>query len=292
MWKAYLTLTKTGIIFFVLVSALAGYAVSFNFQSPFDPWMPVFLLIGLYFVTAGSFAINQAQEWQIDKKMKRTSHRPIPQGRIAPWQAYGLGVVWCLMGLALLLALGPWPAGLAALTIVLYNGVYTLWWKKHWVFGAVPGAIPGAMPVMIGYSVNSVHIFAPDSVYLFLVLFLWQMPHFWSLAIRYKDDYKAGGIPVLPAELGISTTMYHMGLYVFAYVGVAITAPFFLKANLMYLLLVVPISIKVVWEFFKYFKSPAERGWLPFFLWVNFSLMVYMAVPVADKWIYWMVKYA
>lgn len=295
MWKAYSSLTKTGIIVFTLLSALTGYAVSFdihNMQSQFTLTDPILLVIGLYFVAAGSFAVNQAQEWRIDAKMKRTQNRPIPRGLIQPWQAYALGAIFCVFGLLLLLIIGPYPAALAAITIFLYNCVYTMWWKKKMAFGAVPGAIPGAMPVVIGYSVNTPNIFDPASVYLFLVLFLWQMPHFWALAIRYREDYSSGGLPVLPVKIGVHRTLYHMGLYTLAYVGVAMTAPWFVKANFFFLLLVVPVSLKVLWEFSKYFRANAREGWLSFFLWINLSLIVYLAVPVVDKWIYWIASFS
>ena len=284
--KAYLQLTKTGIILFALVSALAGYAVSFRFGQEFDVLHPILLMFGLYLVAGGGFALNQAQEWKIDSLMPRTQKRPIPAGLFSPFQGYTIGLMMCVFGLFVLLLLGTVPAGLALLTLFLYNGVYTLIWKKQWAFAAVPGAIPGAMPVVIGYSVNQVEIWRPDCVYLFLVLFLWQMPHFWSLAIRFKEDYRAGGIPVLPVRLGVDRSLYHIGLYVFTYVGVALLAPWFLQAHALYLLLVFPISIKLIWEFFKYFRQGEGRGWLPFFLWTNVSLLVYLAVPVMDKWLY------
>jgi protoheme IX farnesyltransferase len=283
--KAYLTLTKTGIILFALVSALAGYAVSFRFGQDFDPLHPVLLLIGLYLVAGGGFALNQAQEWKIDALMPRTKRRPIPSGVFSPLQGYAIGFLMCFFGLFTLLILGVWPAALALLTLVLYNGVYTYIWKRQWAFAAVPGAIPGAMPVVIGYSVNQPEIWRPDCVYLFLILFLWQMPHFWSLAIRFREDYRAGGIPVLPVRVGVDRSMYHIGLYVFTYVGVALLAPWFLRAHALYLLLVCPISAKLLWEFYKYFRSSEGRGWLPFFLWTNLSLLVYLAVPVMDKWL-------
>lgn len=295
MWKAYSTLTKSGIIVFALLSALAGFAVSFDVHGmpgDFDWLIPVLLVGGLYLVAAGSFAINQAQEWRIDSRMRRTEKRPIPSGVIRPWRAYALGTIMILVGLVVLFALGPLPAGLALLTVFLYNIVYTLWWKKKLAFGAVPGAIPGAMPIVIGYSVNSIHIFDPACVYLFLVLFLWQMPHFWALAIRYREDYQNGGIPVLPAALGVSRALYHIGLYTLAYVGVAMSAPWFLKANLFYLLLVIPVSLKVLWEFSKYFRADASQGWLSFFLWTNLSLIIYLAVPVMDKWIFWIANFS
>jgi len=284
--RAYLQLTKTGIIIFSVVSALAGYAVSFRTGQYFETIHPFLLAIGLYLVAGGAFALNQAQEWKIDARMDRTNKRPIPTGVFSPLQGYAIGFLMVLSGLLVLLLLGPWPAALALLTVLLYNVVYTLGWKKHWAFGAVPGAIPGAMPVVIGYSVNQPEIWRPDCVYMFLVMFLWQMPHFWCLAIRFREDYRQGGIPVLPVKIGVDRSLYHIGLYVFTYVGVALMAPWFLQAHAMYLLLVVPISLKVLWEFFKYFQSREAKAWLPFFLWTNLSLLIYLAVPVMDKWLY------
>ncbi len=292
MFKAYSQLTKTGIIIFAIVSALAGYAVSFHILKDFDPLEPIFLVLGIYLVAGGGFALNQAQEWKLDGRMNRTRRRPIPQGLVRPWQAYLLGGTFCAIGLLVLYVLGPWPAGLALLTLLLYNGVYTMFWKPRWVFGAVPGAIPGAMPVVIGFSVNNPEIWQPECVYLFLVMFLWQMPHFWSLAIRFEEDYRDGGIPVLPVTLGVRRALYHIGLYVFAYVGVALMAPWFLQAHLAYLLLVLPVSLKVIWEFRKYYAHPEGKAWLPFFLWTNFSLIIYLAVPVIDKWIRYATQYA
>lgn len=206
---------------------------------------------------------------------------------IQPWQAYVLGGLLCIAGLACLQVLGVWPAALALITVVLYNGIYTMFWKRRWVFGAVPGAIPGAMPVVIGFSVNMPEIWRPECVYLFLVMFLWQMPHFWSLAIRFRDDYAQGGFPVLPVSLGSQRAMYHVGLYLFTYVGVALMAPWFVQAHLLYFILVVPISAKVLLEFRKYYRTQERKAWLPFFLWTNLSLLIYLAVPVMDKWISW-----
>jgi protoheme IX farnesyltransferase len=282
LFKAYVKLTKLGIGLFVMITGLAGYAASLPLGQGLDLLEPVLLLMGLYFLSGGSFAINQAQEWRADAQMPRTASRPVPSGAISVWQAYLLGILFCVGGLGALLLLSPLAAGLGLLTVVLYNGIYTLYWKKKWAFGAVPGAIPGAMPVVIGYSANSQHIFSPDSVYLFLILFLWQMPHFWSLAVRYKDDYEKGGFPVLPARIGVERTLYHVGLYTFTYIGVALAAPWFVNTHVLYLLVVLPLAIKVLWEFFSYYSG--KKTWLPFFLWVNLSMLAFICVPVFDRW--------
>lgn len=270
----------------MMISGLLGYAASFPLGNPLEIAIPILLVVGLYLVSSGSFAINQAQEWERDKSMNRTASRPIPAGTIVPWQAYLAGALMCFFGIFLLMLAEPRAGLLALLTVVLYNGLYTLYWKRRWTFGAVPGAIPGAMPVVIGYASNGGSLLTPDCVYLFLIMFLWQMPHFWSLAIRYKDDYERGGFPVPPNHLGVERTLYHIGLYMFAYVGVALSAPLFVSTQYLYFILIVPLSLKIMWEFWQYFKSKGQARWLPFFLWVNLSMLAFLAAPVFDRWIY------
>jgi protoheme IX farnesyltransferase len=288
--KLFMDLTKSGIVFFVLISGLAGFALSaVPTVEPFHITHLLLTLAALYFYSAGSFAINQAQEWQIDQNMPRTLKRPIPSGRVSLLQAWVLGVGFVIIGLGAGLLVNPLVAALGLATVIMYNVLYTLYWKKKWAFGAVPGAIPGAMPVVIGYAANSHDLLHPEIIYAFLIMFLWQMPHFWSLAIRFKDDYSKGGIPVLPVCLGTGPTLFHMGLYMFAYVGLAIASPWFTTTYFLYMVLVIPFALKVLYEFFRYYRAGAESRWLPFFLWTNLSVLVFLIAPVVDKWFHYYV---
>jgi protoheme IX farnesyltransferase len=282
--RLFLDLTKSGIVCFVLLSGVAGYALS---APPLMPWNVVHFLataFALYFLSAGSFALNQAQEWRIDQRMPRTEKRPIPSGQVSLPQALILGFGFVALGLFFAALVNVRVFWLGLLTVVLYNVLYTLHWKRRWAFAAVPGALPGAMPVVIGYAANSADLFHPEVVYAFMIMFLWQMPHFWSLAIKFKDDYRKGGIPVLPVKIGTEGTLFHMGLYTFAYVGLAIASPWFTSAYFVYLLVVLPFSIKVLYEFFRYFRAAGQTRWLPFFLWTNFSVLIFLIAPVVDKW--------
>ena len=282
--RLYLDLTKSGIVAFVLVSGLAGFALS---MAPYESWdwtKLVFTLLALYLFSSGSFALNQAQEHKIDLKMPRTEGRPIPSGRVSVYQACVLGFGFVLLGGFFAALVNTQVLVLGLTTVVLYNVLYTLFWKKRWAFGAVPGAIPGAMPVVIGYAANTENLMKPELLYVFLIMFLWQMPHFWALAIRFKDDYAKGGIPVLPVSIGTERTLFHMGLYTFAYVGLAVASPFFTSAYFVYALVVVPFAFKVLYEFFRYYQAGAKTRWLPFFLWTNFSVLVFLIAPVIDKW--------
>ncbi len=283
--KDYYQLSKMGIVIFALLTACSAYFLSLEYFSDFSFSVFTVFLLGFYFVASGSFILNQAQEWPLDQKMNRTKKRPIPQKKISPFQAYFLAFVFLLFGLGILFLLKPLTTGLAFLTVVLYNGFYTLLWKKYLKYGAVLGALPGALPPVIGYSLGSGDIFDGQCVYLFFLLFFWQMPHFWSLAIRYRGDYQKAGLPVLPALDGYGKTLYQMGFYMLSYIGLALISPLFLKTGLMYIVLLIPLVFVLLYQFHKYFYNPAR--WLKFFLWVNASIIIYFGVPVLDKWIFY-----
>ena len=270
---------------FVVLTAAAGYGLSFRIEHNFSWVHFLALLFGVALISAGSFALNQAQEYRLDRRMPRTQSRPIASGELTPSQGFWVAVVLILLGTAVLLWLEPLTAVLGLITISLYNGFYTLLWKPKWVFGAVPGAIPGAMPVVIGYAANSSQIFSRECVYAFLVMFLWQMPHFWALALRYKDDYRRGQIPTLPVARDDSHTLYFIGIYMLVYVALAVVSPWIVATSWLYLLIVIPFSLKILVEFFKFFRSQGRQRWLPFFLWTNFSMLAFLFVPILDRWL-------
>lgn len=284
MLKTYGDLTKFGIVVFSVLTGLVGYATGFQIEQTFD-WIIFFKVIaGIYCISSGSLALNQVQEWKLDQKMPRTAKRPIASGKIKPAAAGIMALVLIVVGSQLLFEVQPIAGWVGLFCIFLYNVAYTLWWKRRWVFAAVPGAIPGALPVTIGYAAANPDIWNAESLYLFLIMFLWQMPHFWVLAIRYKDDYAKGGIPTLPVALGMDRSLFQIGLYTFAYVGVALAAPLFVHASWMFVLLTFPFAFKLLQEFYRYYKSNGTERWLAFFMWLNVSMLVFLVIPVIDKW--------
>ena len=255
-FKTYCDLTKIGIVCFVLFIAFFSYILSLDYwdQLSFDTL--IVFLTGLYFICSGAFILNQAQEWRLDQKMKRTQNRPIPCKIISPFQGCIMAFGFIFFGCALLFLLKPLTAGLAFLTVVLYNGLYTLYWKKYLKYGAVLGALPGAFPSLIGYSLGDQNLFDSECLYLFLLLFVWQMPHFWSLAIKYKKDYERAGLPILPVLDGSERTLYHIGFYILAYVGLALISPLFLTVGLMYVFFLLPLTVILLYRFYEYFYNP------------------------------------
>lgn len=284
MIKLFADLTKFGIVVFVLISGVIGYATGFLAESSFSWKHLLETILGLYFLSSGSLALNQVQEWRLDQKMPRTAKRPIAAGKLTPAAGGILAVSFIFVGLSTLFGLSATAGWVGLISVLLYNGVYTMYWKPRWIYAAVPGAIPGALPVTIGYAAANPDIFNSESVYLFLIMFLWQMPHFWVLAIKFKDDYAAGGVPTLPVALGMEKTLYQIGLYTFVYVGVALAAPWFVHSSWFYLLLVFPFAFKVMQEFFRFYRSRGTERWFAFFMWTNISMLIFLVVPVIDKW--------
>lgn len=282
--KSYFVLTKVGITIFVIIAGILGYLLAHKVEAPVEFSKLGFLIAGLYFLSGSSFIFNQIQERHVDAQMERTRLRPIACFEVSALKAWRLGSVFFFLGISFLYMASWMSCLLGLISVLTYNVFYTPIWKAKWVFGAVPGAIPGALPVLIGFAAGNTKVWSPEAVYIFLVLFLWQMPHFWTLAIKLREDYRRAGIPTLPAERDIENTQYHIGLYLFAYAGVVLAAPFFVKTYLFYVAIVLPMVVKIIIEFIRFHKNFSQRSWFRFFMWVNLSVIFFLIAPAFDKW--------
>ena len=277
-------LAKSGIISLVLISVLGGYLIGQPPERPFDLARLLLTLLGVLGLSAGASALNQLQEQKIDALMPRTARRPLPSGRLSANQALLFVAVSLVFGVAILASLSLDLLGLGFAAVISYNGLYTLWWKKKWAYAAVPGAIPGAIPILMGHAAASNQVWSPAGVFLFALLFFWQMPHFWALALHYQADYSLGGFPTLPVTHGERTTLAQIILWCLAYLGLALVAPIFLHVGWIYFVPALLTSIQVLYKLRTYYRHPLNRRWLPFFLWVNLSLIIFLATAVIDLW--------
>ena len=192
----YLELTKPRIAGLVLVTVTVGYVLGSAGRWELLPLCHALFGIGL--VAAGASALNQLLERKIDGRMRRTAERPLPAGRLLPAEVLAFGVAAGLGGCLYLLATVNLPtAVLAAVTLLLYVGVYTPLKRKTTLCTAV-GALPGALPPVLGWSAASGG-FDSRAVALFGILFLWQFPHFLSIAWLYRHEYRRAGLLMLPA---------------------------------------------------------------------------------------------
>lgn len=191
----YLDLTKPGIMLAILMTTFMGFLMGSrgNIQ-----WIPLMWLLAGTALAAGSAgALNHYWEADIDGKMARTASRPLPSKRLPPILALNFGVLLGLVALTILVVfLNPFTAFLAGLTIALYIFVYTPMKRKS-TLNTFVGAIPGALPPLAGWMAMQNQL-SWEALSIFLVFFLWQMPHFYAIAWLYKEDYAAGGFVMLP----------------------------------------------------------------------------------------------
>lgn len=280
-------LSKAGIVTLVLISVLGGYLIGHSPETPLNGSRLLITLLGILFLASGSSALNQLQERHTDAVMPRTANRPLPSGRLSTFEVGVFVFITTVIGLLLLFNLSTTLFIMGLLALFFYNGLYTLWWKRHWAYAAVPGAIPGALPIWMGFIAASDRLWDPAGIYLFLILFYWQMPHFWILALRFKKDYAQGNFPTLPVAHGEGVTVFQILLWCLGYVGLALVAPFFLKVGAVYLGITFPVcALLLIFlrTYVKHVHDAQSKKWLPFFLGVNFSLIFFIGAAAIDLW--------
>lgn len=188
-------LTKPRVLVMVLVTTLVGYDAAVS-GAP-DYLRMLHLLVGTVLAAGGTLALNQWWERDVDARMERTRFRPLPDGRLQPWEGLLWGGALTLLGTAYLAVLvGAAVAGLTGITSALYLGVYTPL-KRRTALCTLVGAVPGALPPVTGWVAASGEA-ALGAWVLFSLLFLWQIPHTLAIARLYRDDYARAGVRVLP----------------------------------------------------------------------------------------------
>jgi heme o synthase len=196
----YWELTKPEINFLIAITTAAGFWMGTSAALPHFPWMTfVHTLLGTMFVASGAGTLNQLIELRYDAQMRRTARRPLASGRIIPSHALCFGVFLSVLGvLYLAVVTNAVAAVLAALTLLSYLFFYTPL-KRITPLCTLVGAFPGAAPSLIGWAAACGHLQAAAWV-LFAIVFLWQFPHFMSIAWMYREDYARAGYLVLPAS--------------------------------------------------------------------------------------------
>ncbi len=193
--SAYVSLTKPRIVVMVLVTVGVGFVLGARGSS--HPAKLALTLLGTGLVAGGASALNQWMERARDARMRRTANRVLPRGRLGAGEAALFGTGLGLAGSALLLAACHWLAAAVAMaTLLLYVFVYTP--LKPWTtLNTAIGAVPGALPPVIGWAAATGTL-GIEAFALFLIVFLWQFPHFLAIAWIYREDYARGGLKMLP----------------------------------------------------------------------------------------------
>jgi protoheme IX farnesyltransferase len=222
-------------------------------------WLMIATVLGGALAAGGANAVNMVVDRDIDSLMERTSQRPLVRGVMTPRAAMVFAVVVEVAAFAWLVAtVNLLSAVLAVSATLFYVFVYSLWLKRSTTRNIVIGGAAGAAPVLIGWSaITNSLAWAP--VVLFLVIFYWTPPHFWALAIRYREDYSAAGVPMLPSVVSLRATSNRILSY--AAVMVALTVVFWSVAGMGVLYLVSALMLGTAFAVFAVAvrRNPNER---------------------------------
>jgi heme o synthase len=276
---AYVRLTKPRVIELLLVTAVPPMFLAREGVPPLGLMLSV--VIGGAMAAGGANTINCWIERDRDQLMRRTLSRPLPQGEIVPSRALAFGVVLNIVAFALLATTANLLAATLTISATLfYVFVYTLWLKPRTVQNIVIGGAAGAVPALVGWAAVRGSLAAPAWL-LFAVVFFWTPAHFWALAVKYRDDYAAAGIPMLPVVRGIEETTRQIAAY--AMVTVALTFAMTLTGDVgrFYATAVLALGVVFVGRALALMRSPSPQAAIRFFAWSNVYLMlVFVAVAV------------
>ncbi len=220
--KTYCLLTKPGIIFGNAITTAGGFALAS--KGHFNAWLFLATLVGLCLVIASACVFNNWIDRDADKKMARTKNRALARGLVAPFNALAFA-----LGLGLLGTLVLWgctnelTVALALFGFFTYVILYS-YSKYRSIHGTLIGSVAGAIPPVVGYCAVSNRLDTGACI-LFAMIVLWQMPHFYAIAIYRLEEYAAASIPVLPLQKTMRTTKLYMLLYIAAFTGVSFLLP-------------------------------------------------------------------
>ncbi|SET85572.1 heme o synthase [Thalassotalea agarivorans] len=210
-WRDYYQITKPRVVALLVLTALVGMCLSTPGAIPWQ--LLVNSMLGIWLLSSAAAAINHIVDEKIDAVMKRTYKRPMPNGKITPFNAIFFACILAFSGFTLLyVAVNPLTAWLTLSGLVGYSVIYTMYLKRATPQNITIGGLAGAIPPLLGWTAmtNEIH---GHALLLVLIVFTWTPPHFWALAIHRRDDYAKVNIPMLPVTHGIEFTKTQVLLY-------------------------------------------------------------------------------
>lgn len=275
MIKTYYLLTKPGILLGNLITTVGGFALAS--KGIINPWLFLATLVGLGLSIASACVFNNYLDQDSDRKMVRTRNRPLVRKLISGTNALIFATILGVIGFSVLaLYTNLLTVFITFVGFFIYVVLYYVC-KHKTVYGTLIGSISGAVPPVIGYTAVSDR-FDIGAMMLFCIMFLWQMPHFFAIAIYLFDDYTAAGIPVLPVKKGIYITKINMLLYLLAFIVAALMPTVLGFTGYPYLAVVALVSLIWLSLCIAGFRSSNDRVWARSMF--RFSLVVIMVFSI------------
>lgn len=257
MIKEYLALTKPGIIKGNLLSTIAGFLLA---STIFDIQLFIAIIAGTALIIASGCVLNNYIDRDIDAHMERTKKRALVTKKIPVINAMLFGIILGIVGVAILwIYTNLITVVIGVVGWVSYVFIYD-YVKRHSVYGTIVGAIPGATPPVAGYTAVTGTIDAA-AIILFLILFTWQMPHFYAIALFRTKEYAAAHIPTLPIVKGIYKTKLQMLLFAMSFGIASVLLYSFNYAGLFYVLCMIIVSSIWVYIIYSGFSETNTNKW-------------------------------
>jgi protoheme IX farnesyltransferase len=278
--RAYVALTKPRIIELLLVTTVPTMVLAQRGIPSI--WLIGAVMIGGTLAAGGANVINQFIDRDIDDIMRRTRHRPLPSHAVEPRQALVFGIGLSIVALAwLTVTVNPLSAALAGSAIAFYVFVYTLWLKRTTPQNIVIGGAAGSVPVLVAWAAVTGTVGIPALV-LFAIVFYWTPPHFWALALRFKGDYAAANVPMLPVVRGEAETGRQIVLYSLLLVAVSLLLLPAAGMGLIYLVAAVGLGAAFVWYAVRVLRNATDgRAALGLFRYsISYLTLLFAAVAV------------
>jgi protoheme IX farnesyltransferase len=257
--KNYLLITKPGIIAGNLISVTGGFL--FASKGQVDSALLLTTLLGVALVIAAGCVFNNSLERDVDQLMSRTRNRALASGLISPHFAELYASVLGIIGLSLLwVATNLLTVAIVLAGFIIYVGVYTMYLKRSSSHAALIGSIAGATPPLAGYCAVTGQ-FDIGALILLAIFSLWQMPHFYAIAIYRLEDYRNAAIPVLPVSRGVAVTKRHIISYILAFIVASLALTFLGYTGYWYLTAALITGAGWLYFAFSGYRKSAERIW-------------------------------
>ena len=282
-WKDYLALTKPTIVALIVFTALVGMFLSVPGMVPLDKLF--FGVIGIGLAAASAAAVNQLVDQHIDGIMARTKKRPLPKGNVSQKSAIIFATIIGIISMVVLvLFVNMLTAVMTLLSLIGYGFIYSMYLKRATPQNIVIGGAAGAAPPVLGWSAIT-NTLDPNSLLLFLIIFVWTPPHFWALAIYRKNDYASVDIPMLPVTHGVEFTRLHILLYTIALFIVSILPYLFYMSGPVYLFGAVVLGSIFLYYAIKMMRDHSEVLAMKTFRYSIVYLMALFAFLLVDHYI-------
>ncbi|MEJ2102634.1 MAG: heme o synthase [Desulfobacterales bacterium] len=278
--KKYFFVTKPGIVFGNLITATGGFL--FASKGHIEIAALLMTVIGISLVVASGCVLNNCVDRKMDRKMERTRKRVLAQGRMSPKAAVFYSLLLCMAGILMLwAATNVLSVGIVLAGLGIYVGLYSLYLKRHSIYGSLVGSLAGAAPPLAGYCAVRSHL-DMQALILLSIFSLWQMPHCYTIAIFRFQDYRAAALPVMPVKQGIPAAKRHIVGYILAFMVASLMLTFGGYTGYLYLAVMAVMGLSWLHLARSGYRTPDDRLWakklLVFSLLNIFVLSIMMSI--------------